>query len=972
MRCKNATIGELFFFIVIILNSSNLQPQTNLDPPEFSVTRGFYEESFDLTITAPEGIENASIRYTTDGSDPQTSSTTLTQTSPVTIRINPDSSYGVRGKNPGVIVRACSITPDNIVSESVTHTYLFVKKVKELSPEGVKPGSGWPNPTTSGNPQAIDYGLDPAILNDSRYKDLFDDALLAIPTISVSTDLKNLFDLNSGIYMNAYNDGVEWERPASIELLNPDSTEGFQINAGIRIRGGWSRWGENPKHAFRLFFRSEYGKAKLKFPLFGNEGVDEFDKVDLRTSQNYSWSYPGHQGEYNTMNRDVFSRDLQREIGQPYTRSRYYHLYLDGAYWGLFQTQERSEARYAESYFGGNVEDYDVIKAGFPDYRLEATDGNLDAWQVVWNMCVSGFQNNSNYFRLQGLNEDGSINPSYKVLVDIDNLIDYMLIIFYAGNFDAPTSKFGGNGGPNNFFCVYNRNGRDGFKFFAHDAEHTLRTTSGEGPGIGLNENRVSIGMTVGGFSSFHPQWLHYKLSSNAEYRIRFADHIYKHFFNQGCMTPEKTTNLFVARAKEIELAIIGESARWGDMYLNPPGTKDLWQWAVDDIINNYFPYRTGIVLSQLKSADLYPNIDPPVFYNNVTEVIAKTLDVQPGYKLKLINPGANGTIQYTVDGTDPRKIGGDISGSSNDGGNEIEITVSSTTVIKTRIKNGSTWSAIHEIILFADNGVSNLKVTEIHYHPADEDSVIDDDNDYEFLELKNIGTSPINLSQAFFDNGITYTFPAVTIVNPGEFIVLGSNSQDFNDRYGFLPFGEYSGQLDNGGERITLLTAVNDTIYSILYDDQAPWPETPDTFGYSLVPIEINPTGDQNDPLNWRASYNINGSPGRDDLPTSVENPKTEIPDDFRLDQNYPNPFNPSTIISYQLPASGLVTLKIYDVLGREVTTLINEFQNAGIYKVHFNRQETTNSIQLSSGIYFYRLQTTENTITRKMILLK
>lgn len=99
---------------------------------------------------------------------------------------------------------------------------------------------------------------------------------------------------------------------------------------GFRIRGGWSRHDEFAKHAFRLFFRSEYGERKLRFPLFGDEGVNEFDKVDLRCSQNYSWSKGGEEAPYCTMNRDVFSRDCQRDMLQPYTRSRYYHLYLNG------------------------------------------------------------------------------------------------------------------------------------------------------------------------------------------------------------------------------------------------------------------------------------------------------------------------------------------------------------------------------------------------------------------------------------------------------------------------------------------------------------------------------------------------------------------------------------------------------------------------------------------------------------------
>lgn len=404
---------------------------------------------------------------------------------------------------------------------------------------------------------------------------------------------------------------------------------------------------------------------------------------------------------------EVFCRDLQREMGQPYTRSRFYHLYINGVYWGLYQTQERSEARYAASYLGGSTDDYDVIKVD-DNYTIIATDGTTNAYQEVWNYCTAGFGSNSNYFKLQGLNVDGTRNPDYKVLVDIDNLIDYMMIIFYSGNFDSPTSKFGGNAGPNNFYCIYNRNGNEGFKFFIHDAEHTLRTTPGEGSGIGLSENRVSISMTVSGFSRFHPQWLHYRLSDNAEYRIRFADRVYKQFFNQGCLTPEKVTPLFLSRAKEIEMAIIGESARWGNTYLNPVATKDDdWLPAINDIVQNYFPRRTDTVLVQLKKAKLYPSIDPPVFKDSSNEVVMRSLKIQSGYILKLTNPNTKGTIRYTVDYQDPRAIGGSVAGFAIDGGNEVDISVNTTMMIKARIQDSTTWSALHEITLFVDPDTS-------------------------------------------------------------------------------------------------------------------------------------------------------------------------------------------------------------------------------------------------------------------------
>jgi hypothetical protein len=88
--------------------------------------------------------------------------------------------------------------------------------------------------------------------------------------------------------------------------------------------------------------------------------------------------------------------------------------------------------------------------------------------------------------------------------------------------------------------------------------------------------------------------------------------------------------------------------------------------------------------------------------------------------------------------------------------------------------------------------------------------------------------------------------------------------------------------------------------------------------------------------------------------------------PVDFELFQNYPNPFNPSTSIKYSIPKSVLVTLKIYDVLGKEITTLVNEKEEAGLHKIEFN---PTN---LSSGVYFYTLKTEGFLQTKKMILIR
>jgi hypothetical protein len=95
-----------------------------------------------------------------------------------------------------------------------------------------------------------------------------------------------------------------------------------------------------------------------------------------------------------------------------------------------------------------------------------------------------------------------------------------------------------------------------------------------------------------------------------------------------------------------------------------------------------------------------------------------------------------------------------------------------------------------------------------------------------------------------------------------------------------------------------------------------------------------------------------------------------SSVPSSYELSQNYPNPFNPTTQIRYNLEKPGLVSVKVYDLLGREVVTLVNTHQGAGSYTVTFNTAQIGRS--LSSGVYFYRLESGSFVANNKMLLVK
>lgn len=944
-------------------NSFDFAVQSDLSLPDFpdeenvifSKESGFFENPFELKLQVPSS--DYKILYTVDCSNPQELSLSAAKDEQVTLKIEPDDTLRI-AKTPVYTVRASLVKEGYAPSRPVTKSYIFLNEVKKQG----YPGGEWPESNING--QVIDLGVATDIIQDSRYTENFDESMLQIPSIAISTDIENIFDSNIGIYVNAKEHGKEWERECAIEFIYPDSLKSYLVHAGLRIRGGNSRNDGNPKHAFRLFFREEYGNAKLRHFVFGNEGVGEFDKLDLRTAQNYSWSMDG--SSHNTFLRDIFSRDLQRDMNAPYTRGNFVHLYLNGMYWGLFQTEERPEARFAESYFGDDKEDYDVIKVAVENwpYVNEATDGDMDAWEELWDLSKKGFRTNLKYFALEGKDENGISVKNSRILVDIDNLIDYMLVIFYTANVDAPVSAWYHNAMPNNYYAIYNRKDKGkGFIFLVHDSEHSMFVD----PIYvhdGLYENRVEIDdpeMVVANVGAFQPQWLHYKLTQNEEYRLRFADRTWMHL--NASLSTDSCKLRLQKRADEIDMAIIAESARWGDAKTSSSRNKlDHWIPEVESITKEYIPYRTDILIDQLVDAGLFTYLEPPKVYLEGAENSVDFIHTKMNSQLELSNPNNIGSIYYTLDGSDPRMVGGMANPGAKVENEDIKIPVTGSKLIIARIYDEGEWSAKTMVKLaFEPEDYSNLKVSEIHYHPKDivVDSDTIDGKDLEFLELKNVGSNAIDLSRIRIDSAINYQVPENTLLPPGGFYVVASKPETFYGLYGQYPDGNYRGHFSNSGERVVIIDPHDNLLCSFLYDDKSPWPESADGEGYSLVSYYTNADGDPADPLYWRSSYRIDGSPYDDDMITSLDEYYTH---EFNWDEVYIYP-NPTTdIVTIQVlnrTDTERVKISITDIMGRVI--LDTDLYNSQNFSLKENN--------LQPGVFFVNISVGNYQKTYKIV---
>jgi len=772
------------------------------------VPRGFYENPFVVNLSTSD--PTLTIRYTLDGSPP-TDSTGSLYNGPINI-------------DTTTILRAAAFSPGKAPRKVTTVTYLFLADVVNQPNNPAGYPSVW-QPGTS-----ADYGMTASVAPD---QDIID-ALMSLPTVSVAMPIDDLFNNNTdpaigGIYANStIARGFSWERACSAEFFGFPHGQELQVDCGMRVFGNASRWTSRPKHNLRLVFRSTYGPSELEFPVFGNDGwPDKINSYLLRGQNGDSWFHPtsGQRNEALYM-RDQLARSLQLAMNRPANFQEHVHLYLNGLYWGLYHTLDRNEDNSMAQRFGGAEEDWDVIKSSRVN-GMEAIDGDLTSWNAMLTQAEAGLAGDAEYAAIQEH-------------IDLDNLIDYLLVNFYDGNSDWDD---------NNFQAARRRTGDDRWRIFVWDSERTFLSPT--------------TNNTTKNFANRTTR-LHTKLRANAEYRLRFADRVHKHFFNNGVLTPSSVTNQLDQWIDTLQTPLIAESARWGDAQQASPLGLTKWQTEVNYQKNTYLPNRTATVLGQLQSQSLYPSVTAPTFNQHGG-------NISSGFQLTMTAPA--GIIYYTLDGSDPRDQSSAASPHLSDTaiayvpGNPVSLTAS--VLVKSRVLSGTTWSALNEAPFFVDTApadATNLVISEIHYHPANDDDAL------EFVELMNISDQDIDLSGLEFMRGITFNFDQhdtrpISVLTPKERIVLVGKSDDFLVEYpGVSIAGEFIGDLSNSSENITLLAADGSTIQDFRYKDKLPWPNSPDGDGFSLVLIAPNENPDHRLSTSWRPSTTLGGNPTTSD----------------------------------------------------------------------------------------------------------
>ena len=826
-------------------NGTSLLTASTLKP-NFSVTRGFFKDSFQLVLTCADAT--ATIRYTTDFTEP-TSGTGTLYSGPITVSAT-------------TCLRAVAFGTSKIPSLPVTHTYIFLDQLlsQNNTPSGF-PTTWGTYATFAGNIIPADYEMDtdplrvdpltPTSAVDPVKLQRFNDGMRELPMVSIVIPMADMF-LSTGLYygstVSAQNNIENKNFPlkkCSVEMILPDGSSAFSETCGLSGHGNASRTpSKNPKHGFQIKFKGDYGSGSLNYPIFTDSPVKQYDDLILRPDFGTSWrhwsdnttnSLGNNQRSRGTRTRDAYIKNTFSDMGWLASHHRFFHLYINGIYWGTYDFAEQPVDGFVSAYFGGDKADYSIYHEGVAKNGTDAAYTNMTGLAAITT---------------------NALYDQMKSYLDVPQFTDYLLLQFFVGAQDWGLNK--------NWYAFRRRattaNPSDGkYQYIPWDEENTLLDTTID-----------RVGTTD------LPSGLHAKMLGFAQYKLDFADRVQKHMIAPGGAL---TLAANVARWQKwqaiLDKPIVAESCRWGDyrrdVHPYADGTYALYtrenQWLTENtrIVGTYLPGRTATVMAQLQTAGLYPAVAAPEYrQTTIAGTVLGTSTVAAGNVVAMNNPGGAGIIYYTLDGNDPHILytpttATTFAASGTGTAYTVPLTINTTTTIKSRILRGGVWSALNEATFTVGISAASVRITEIFYQPT----TAQGGSAAEFIELQNIGTKPVNMSEWSF-GGVDYIFPIGTILNPGNRLVVASDNTPLTFAAQFPSvsvFGFFNGSLNNAGDRIALNDATGRTITAVEYGITAPWPTTPHGGGYSLEVIDAS--GDPNSPLNWKASAALKGTPG-------------------------------------------------------------------------------------------------------------
>ena len=748
-----------------------------------------------------------------------------------------------------------------------------------------------------------------------------------LPVVSLSTNPEHFWDNDSGIYVLGPNASSEfpyfganfwqdWERPIHFEMFEPDGELAFSIDAGVKIYGNYSR--AYPQKSLTIFARGAYGSTAINYQVFPEKDIESFEAIVLRNSGN---------DFDNTHFRDGLVSILADRAGVTTQAFRPAVVYLNGEYWGIQNIREKINEHFIASHFPIDPDNIDMLEG-----NNQVIHGDPEHYLDLLNFIETN-------------DMSGPIN--YDVItsaMNVDNFIKYNITQIFVDNWDWPG---------NNIKYWRSRAPSGRWRWILFDADFAFGLFTPNGYAHNMLEfatNPDGPSQTIWGWDPWwpNPPWSTFLLRSlldNESFKNDFINYFADHL--NTTFQPDEILSIVDNITGELAGEMPVHTSRWN---------LNLASWYNNvNALRNFIFYRNAFMWSHIQS-----------YFN-----LAGT------YQLYLDMDGGNGSINinsikaynFPWQGLYFDQIPIQIQAVPAPGFQFVgwaELNTTSNSITVTSAIN-TTLTAIFEPAI---SDSADIVINEINYNSAD------DYDTQDWVELTNNGSSAINLSGwEFKDENDSHVFiiPEQTILENGAFIILAEDTAVFN---GFYPeSGAVIGNLDfglsGGGELIRLYNGNGVLIDQVLYDDSDPWPDEADGDGPTLE--LINQNFDNSLPESWNYSNEPYGTPGTENsvyqgLTTDNIFP---VPMHYMLRQNYPNPFNPRTVIQYEIPIQGHVTITIFDLLGRKVVKLVDAVQGPGYKAITWNGKNES-GLPIGAGLYFYQLQTPTYIHTKKMVLVR
>ena len=363
------------------------------------------------------------------------------------------------------------------------------------------------------------------------------------------------------------------------------------------------------------------------------------------------------------------------------------------------------------------------------------------------------------------------------------------------------------------------------------------------------------------------PAFLYRQLRDSPRFRERFSSRVIALTTGVGILTPPQNAARWERRQAEIDKSIVAESARWGDSRQSSLLKRSDWLAEMNWMRLTYWPQIHPIALTRFHYVALYSTSAAPAVLMSPAGGI-----VNPGTRVRL-SGGAQ--IYYTTNGTDPIQPSGALAPGARAYTNTLPVT-GAVEIRAQRLVGGKPTSTARGFFLLTSNVArpSVVVVSELNYRP-------ETNEEEEFLEVWNVSSRQYAvLGGARISGAVDGAFVTGWILPPAGRALLVRNRSVFEARYGAgLPIaGEYAGQLSNQGEWIHALAPCGLQLSSFRYGTLPPWPGSADGGGRSLTLKQGGDGGDPANPLKWRPSIAVGGTPGSDDSIAFTGDPLADV----------------------------------------------------------------------------------------------